>query len=53
MADFLSVAGGLLKFLWKKKVWWLAPVVLFLILAAGLIVFGKAGVLSSFVYALF
>lgn len=43
----------LLSFLWKKKLWWLAPIILMLVIVAFLIVFGQSSVLSPFVYALF
>ncbi|MBI4044085.1 MAG: hypothetical protein HY392_00060 [Candidatus Diapherotrites archaeon] len=51
--DFVTIARGILRFLWKKKVWWLAPIMLLLILVAILIVFSQSSVLSPFVYALF
>lgn len=51
--NFLTIAKDLSRFLWKKKLWWLAPIVLMLIIVAILIVFGQSSVLSPFVYALF
>jgi hypothetical protein len=50
---FLSVAKDLLRFLWKRKLWWLAPIILLLIIVVALIVFGQSSALSPFVYALF
>ncbi|MDO8634209.1 MAG: DUF5989 family protein [archaeon] len=51
--DFLTIAKDMFRFLWKKRAWWLAPIILMLVLVAVLIVFGQSSVLSPFVYALF
>ncbi|MFA4855697.1 MAG: DUF5989 family protein [archaeon] len=40
-------------FVWKKKLWWLAPIVIMLIIVSLLIIFSQSSVLSPFVYALF
>ncbi|MFH0970424.1 MAG: DUF5989 family protein [Candidatus Diapherotrites archaeon] len=49
----LTVLNGLLQFLWKRKVWWLVPIVVLLMLVALLIFIGQSAAVSSFVYALF
>ncbi len=36
-----------------KKAWWLLPIILMLILAGTLIIFGSSSILSPFIYALF
>jgi len=47
---------SLLKELWDflkvRKKWWLLPIIIFLILVGGLIVFGASSSLSPFIYAL-
>jgi hypothetical protein len=49
----LFVLKELLRFVWKKRLWWLFPVVILLILVAALIIFGQSSALSPFVYSLF
>jgi hypothetical protein len=49
----LGVAGELLTFLWKRKLWWLIPMVLVLLLFGLLLVFASASGLGPFVYTLF
>ena len=40
-------------FLKVRKAWWLAPIIIMLILVGILIVFGQSSALSPFIYALF
>ena len=56
MQDFfmrLGVLGELLAFLWKRKLYWMLPMVITLIVFALLIVAGGATPLSPFIYTLF
>jgi hypothetical protein len=45
--------GELFRFLWARKLWWMMPMVLVLVLFAGLIVLGGASGLGPFIYSLF
>ena len=40
-------------FLMERKAWWLAPVIIMLILVGILIIFGQSSAVSPFIYALF
>lgn len=40
-------------FLKVRKKWWLAPIVLFLLLLGGILVFAKGSALAPFIYSLF
>lgn len=40
-------------FLRERKAWWLAPVMLMLVIAGALIILGGSSVLSPFIYSLF
>jgi len=40
-------------FLKVRKAWWLAPIIVMLILVGILIIFGQSSSLSPFIYALF
>ncbi len=39
-------------FLKVRKKWWLLPIIILLILAGALIIFGQSSALSPFIYAL-
>jgi hypothetical protein len=41
------------EFLRERKRWWLAPIVLFLGLLGGLLIFAKGSALAPFIYSLF
>ena len=49
----LSIVVELWEFLKVRKKWWLAPIILFLILLAFLIVFTEGSALAPFIYAIF
>jgi hypothetical protein len=42
-----------LTFLRVEKKWWIAPIILALLLVGLLIIFGKGSILSPFIYTLF
>lgn len=48
-----SLLGELWDFLKVKKAWWLAPIIIMLILVGILIIFGQSSAVSPFIYALF
>ena len=43
----------LLSFVKVGKRWWMVPVIIMLIIAAGIIIFGQSSAVSPFIYALF
>lgn len=49
----LGIAGELLSFLWQRKLWWLIPMVLVLLLFGGLLVTAQSSALGPFIYTLF
>ena len=42
-----------LNFLRVRKKWWLAPIVIFLLVLGGLLVLAKGSALAPFIYSLF
>lgn len=48
-----TVVGELLTFLWKRKLWWLIPMVVVLLFFGLLIIFGQATGVGPFIYTLF
>lgn len=49
----LGVLGELLAFFWKRKLYWLLPMVITLMLFAVIIILGSNPVTSPFIYSLF
>ena len=49
----LSVVGEMFAFLWKRKLWWLMPMVLILVAFGLLMVFAQASGIAPFIYTLF
>ena len=45
--------GELFEFLWERKMWWMMPFVLTLLLVAGLLLAGQATGIAPFIYTLF
>jgi len=56
VSDFtsrLGIAGELLAFLWRAKMWWLIPMVIALLVFALIIVVASAGPAGPMIYTLF
>ena len=53
MAANLGVFGELLGFLWRRKLWWLIPMVVTLVLFGLLLVFASTSGVGPFIYTLF
>ena len=49
----LGIIGELLTFFWERKLWWMIPMVLVLMMFGVLIVFTQGTALAPFVYTLF
>ena len=49
----LGVVGELMAFLWKRKLFWLIPMLLILVIFAVTILMGSAGPAGMFFYPLF
>jgi drug/metabolite transporter superfamily protein YnfA len=52
-ASHFAIVGELLSFMWSRKLWWLIPMVLVLLLFALLLVFAQASSIAPFIYTLF
>jgi len=48
-----GIAGELMGFLWQRKMWWLIPMVLVLLVFGGLMVTAQSSALGPFIYTLF
>ena len=49
----LVIIKEFLNFLRVRKKWWLAPIVIFLLVLGGLLVLAKGSALAPFIYSLF
>lgn len=49
----LGTLGELLSLLWRRKLWWIIPMVVVLILLTALLVFAQSSVVAPFIYTLF
>ncbi|HVM97446.1 MAG: hypothetical protein HY270_04940 [Deltaproteobacteria bacterium] len=48
-----GIAGELMGFLWQRKLWWLIPMVLVLLVFGGLMITAQSSALGPFIYTLF
>jgi hypothetical protein len=53
MRQRFGIAGELMSFLWQRKLWWLIPMVLVLLVFGGLMVTAQSSALGPFIYTLF
>jgi drug/metabolite transporter superfamily protein YnfA len=53
MITNLGIVGEFLTFLWHRKLWWLIPMVVVLLIFALLLVFASASGVGPFIYTLF
>jgi len=49
----LGILGELLRFFWIRKLWWLMPMIIVLILFAVLLIFAQGSAVAPFIYTLF
>ena len=53
IATGMGTVGELIGFLWHRKLWWLIPVIVTLLVVAGLLLVGQATGVAPFIYTLF
>jgi len=49
----LGIVSELLGFLWKRRLWWLIPMIVLLVVFVALLVFAQASAIGPFIYTLF
>ncbi len=49
----LGIFGELLSFLWQRKLWWMIPMVVVLVLFGLLMIFTGSSAVAPFIYTLF
>ncbi len=53
LAARLGIVGELFQFLWKRKLYWLIPMVITLLVFAFLILMSASSPLAPFIYSIF
>jgi hypothetical protein len=53
MGSNFGVVNELLSFLWQRKLWWLIPMVVVLMVFGLLLIFASASGIGPFIYTLF
>ena len=53
VAARMGIVGELLSFLWQRKLWWLIPMVLVIVLFGVLLIFAQGSAVAPFIYTLF
>jgi drug/metabolite transporter superfamily protein YnfA len=53
VASRVAISGELIAFLWGRKLWWLVPMVVMLLLFGLLMVFAESSGAGPFIYAVF
>jgi hypothetical protein len=53
MVSKLGIFGELLLFLWKRKLWWMIPMIFILVLFGILLVLTQGSAVAPFIYTLF
>lgn len=49
----MGILGEMLQFLWKRKLWWLIPMMVVLVLFVILLVSAQGSAVAPFIYTLF
>jgi hypothetical protein len=49
----VGIFRELLVFLWQRKLWWLIPMIIFLVFIGLLLVFAQSSAVAPFIYTLF
>jgi hypothetical protein len=53
LATRIGIVGELFSFLWKRKLWWLMPMFVVIVLFAILLIFAQGSPVAPFIYTLF
>lgn len=48
-----TTAGQLLAFFWRRKIWWMTPLVFAILVVGVVVILGHSSAVSAFIYSLF
>ena len=49
----LGIAAELLEFFWERKLWWMLPMIVALLMLGGIMIFAQSSAIAPFIYTLF
>jgi hypothetical protein len=49
----LGIATELLEFFWERKLWWMLPMIVALLMLGGIMIFAQSSAIAPFIYTLF
>jgi hypothetical protein len=49
----MGIVGELFVFLWQRKLWWLIPMIVVIVLFGVLLIFAQGSAVAPFIYTLF
>ena len=49
----IGIAGNLLGFFWRRKAYWMVPLVVVLLVLGILVIFGQSSAIRAFIYTIF
>jgi hypothetical protein len=49
----LGIAAELLEFFWQRKLWWMLPMIVALLMLGGIMIFAQSSAIAPFIYTLF
>ena len=53
MRTRLGIVGELFSFLWQRKLWWLLPMIVMLLVFGVLLILAQGSAIAPFIYTLF
>lgn len=53
MGTKIGIAGELISFLWERKLWWIIPPIMLLLLFGLLLILTEGSALAPFIYTMF
>jgi hypothetical protein len=53
VSDRVGIFAEFVEFLWERKLWWMIPVVVVLVLCGALLILAQSSAIAPFIYTLF
>lgn len=49
----MGILGELIRFMWRRKLWWLVPMIIILAVVLAVLIFAQGSAVAPFIYTLF
>jgi hypothetical protein len=53
VSDRVNIFAEFVEFLWERKLWWMIPMVVVLVLCGALLILAQSSAIAPFIYTLF